>query len=81
MQSEGYVKIDLPGFSTATLETFTCADCGYTEMYSDAMGLENIRRNGRFVLNRQVEERRSCPYCGTPIGKGAYYCPECGNNI
>jgi transposase len=81
MQSEGYVRIDLPGLLTATLETFTCTDCGYTEMYADAVGLNNIRKSGRFTLDTQSDIGRSCPYCGTELRPGVYLCPECGNSI
>ncbi|MFW9958521.1 MAG: zinc ribbon domain-containing protein [Candidatus Odinarchaeota archaeon] len=81
MQGDTYVRVDLPGLSTATLETFTCVDCGYTEMYADEIGLSNIRKVGRFTLNAPIEETRSCPYCGTLVRHGAHFCPECGNNI
>jgi predicted nucleic-acid-binding Zn-ribbon protein len=50
---EGYTKIDLPGFYTATLEAITCAECGYTELYADRIGLDNLRRDGRFLHNPQ----------------------------
>ena len=42
-----HLKIDLPGMSTATLESFTCLNCGYTELFPDYGGFENIQRNGR----------------------------------
>ena len=42
-----HLKIDLPGISTATLESFICLNCGYTELFPDYGGLENIRQNGR----------------------------------
>ncbi|MFW9964699.1 MAG: zinc-ribbon domain-containing protein [Candidatus Sifarchaeia archaeon] len=84
-----YVRIDLPGFSTATLESFTCADCGYTEFYSDQVGLRNINTSGRFVLSQQQTysdpylesppPRRMCPYCGTQLRPGSLTCHECGH--
>ncbi|MFX1481740.1 MAG: zinc-ribbon domain-containing protein [Promethearchaeota archaeon] len=80
---EHHVRIDLPGFSTATLESFTCAECGYTEFYVDRIGLQNINNSGRFVLHTyhtpQVRsEKRVCPYCGTELRPGSLTCHECG---
>ncbi len=76
-----HIRIDLPGLSTATLEAFTCADCGYTELYSDSYGLENIRKGGRFISTSQETGHSRCPYCGTEIRPGTTFCPECGNTI
>ncbi|RLI56849.1 MAG: hypothetical protein DRO87_02930 [Candidatus Thorarchaeota archaeon] len=84
-----HVRIDLPGFSTATLETFTCADCGYTEFYSDRTGLENIRRSGRYVLNQQPNPATSpsttrsnrCSLCGAVNPEGSTVCRECGSPL
>ena len=73
-----HVRIDLPGLSTATLEAFTCADCGYTELYSDAMGLRNIRNVGRFVLSRPSQPTARCRRCGSYIRPGDSFCQECG---
>ena len=81
MGGDRHTVIDLPGFPTATLETYTCVDCGYTELYVDSIGLENIKTSGRFVLNLPEMESRSCPYCGSTVRHGAHFCPECGNNI
>ncbi|MBE0526871.1 hypothetical protein E4H12_04315 [Candidatus Thorarchaeota archaeon] len=83
--SEGPVRIDLPGISTATLESITCTNCGYTELYSDRLGLENIRKNGR-ILQRNPHtipqgNPRICGFCGTKASPDATYCPECGNNF
>ena len=77
---EGWVKIDLPGFSTATLDSYTCGNCGYSEFYADQMGLNNIRSSGRFLqrTERQSQPTR-CPSCLTPLNPGALYCPECGH--
>ena len=44
---ERHLKIDLPGLSTATLEAFTCLNCGYTELFPDVGGMNNLRRSGR----------------------------------
>jgi len=76
-----HVRIDLPGVSTATLEALTCADCGYTELYSDRTGLNNIRKSGRFLSMPQQTSSRSCAFCGTKVRADTTYCPECGNNI
>jgi predicted nucleic-acid-binding Zn-ribbon protein len=80
---QAHVRIDLPGMSTATLESFTCADCGYTEFYADQMGLRNINTSGRFVLGsyqtpQRQPEIRSCPYCGSQLRQGSLTCHECG---
>ncbi|MHA1136771.1 MAG: hypothetical protein ACTSSE_09805 [Candidatus Thorarchaeota archaeon] len=80
-----HVAIDLPGMSTATLESLTCTDCGYTELYADRIGLQNIKRDGRF-LQRAAEsssrgEPRICAFCGTIVRRDATVCPECGNNF
>jgi predicted nucleic-acid-binding Zn-ribbon protein len=76
-----HVRIDLPGFATATLEAITCTDCGYTELYSDKLGLENIRKAGRFISTSQEIRQSQCPYCGTEVHAGTTFCPECGNTI
>ncbi|MHA1950084.1 MAG: hypothetical protein ACW987_09440 [Candidatus Thorarchaeota archaeon] len=78
-----HVRIDLPGVSTATLESFTCADCGYTEFYVDRIGLQNINTAGRFVQDTQrgyqpQKNRRECPYCGSQLRAGSMTCHECG---
>jgi predicted RNA-binding Zn-ribbon protein involved in translation (DUF1610 family) len=81
VSGDQYIRIDLPGILTATLESFTCADCGYTELYADDVGLDNIRKNGRFLRNSSIEETKSCPYCGTELRRGVHFCPECGNTV
>ncbi|MHA1449420.1 MAG: hypothetical protein ACTSP4_08375, partial [Candidatus Hodarchaeales archaeon] len=52
-----HVKIDLPGFSTATLDAFTCCDCGFTEFYADQGGIDNVRRSGRFLHIAELERK------------------------
>ena len=47
-------KIDLPGLSTATLQAYTCVDCGYTEFFADQMGRQNIENSGRFLSRRRA---------------------------
>jgi len=75
------VKIDLPGLSTATLESITCTNCGYTELYSDRTGLENIKRDGRVLQNIPRSEPKICPFCGTLSRYDAIACSECGNDF
>ncbi|MGY5880821.1 MAG: hypothetical protein RTV31_11255 [Candidatus Thorarchaeota archaeon] len=76
-----HVKIDLPGVSTATLEALTCSDCGYTELYSDRLGLANIKKAGRFLDRSEQGSARTCAFCGTRVSPDTSYCSECGNNI
>ncbi len=88
---EHHIRIDLPGFPTATLIAFTCAKCGYTEMYSDSGGLNNIRSSSRWY-SREMDSGpgyevvpttrgRKCAVCGTIIEGNDRYCPECGSMI
>ena len=81
MYGQQHVKIDLPGVTTATLEAFTCAECGYTEIYSDRLGLQNVRKYGRFLGRPESETGRVCPFCSAKVRPDATYCSECGNNI
>ena len=37
------IRIMISGFKTATLDSYTCLSCGYTEFFPDEGGLENIR--------------------------------------
>ncbi|MFW9992124.1 MAG: hypothetical protein ACFFD4_08670 [Candidatus Odinarchaeota archaeon] len=76
-----HIRIDLPGMSTATLDSFTCAKCGYTEFYSDQGGLSNINRSGRFIeLSTSIASTVSveCRECGNPLMAGDGFCPRCG---
>lgn len=41
------LKITISFRFSATLETFTCAHCGYSEYFVDQKGLENIRKHGK----------------------------------
>ncbi len=87
---EHHIKIDLPGISTATIIAITCANCGYTEMYSDRGGLANINRSGRWY-SREADSGptfdyvpavgRKCKVCGTVIMGDDRYCPECGSMV
>jgi predicted nucleic-acid-binding Zn-ribbon protein len=79
--SQHHVRIDLPGVSTATLEALTCVDCGYTELYSDRLGLQNIKKYGRFLSRQEGETGRVCPFCSAVVSPKATYCSECGNSI
>ena len=76
-----HLKIDLPGISTATLDAYTCANCGYTELYSDRMGLDNIRSSGRFQTPSYHEPPRACPICASKVRPGASRCSECGYQL
>ena len=80
-----HVRIDLPGIATATLESFTCADCGFTEFYADRVGLQNVNTSGRFGLDSTQQEqrvtRRQCPYCGSDLRSGEISCHECGQYL
>lgn len=77
------IKVDLPGILTATLDSYTCSKCGYTELYADTIGLENIRKSGRYLQpSSQIQQSRaSCPLCGTPVRRGMARCPECGYDL
>ena len=75
-----HVRVNLTGFSTATLKAFTCSECGYTEFYSDKMGLQNIRSKGKFTLNPRMgvsRVPRRCLSCGAKTRPGSSYCHEC----
>ncbi len=79
-----HIAIDLPGLSTATLDTFTCSECGYTEFHADKLGLRNIIRHGRFVLNPPGAVSRAprrCPNCGAEARPESSYCQECGTTF
>jgi len=79
-----HIRVDLPGLSTATLDTFTCSECGYTEFYADKIGLRNVRSSGRFVLNPGMGAFRvpkRCPNCGAKTRPGLKYCQECATQF
>lgn len=42
VRDDHYIMIQLKR-KTATLESYVCVDCGYTEFYSDKKGMQNIR--------------------------------------
>ena len=44
---EHHIRIDLPGMPTATLEAYTCLNCGLTELFPDYGGFRNIQSSGR----------------------------------
>lgn len=41
------LSVDLPRISSARLEVFTCLNCGYTELFPNYIGFENIQRSIR----------------------------------
>ena len=75
------VHVQLSAFHTATLHSFTCVNCGYTELYVDQKGLENIRNKGHLASTPQEGETAHCPVCGAEIVSGTTVCPECGNTM
>lgn len=90
-------KIDLPGLSTATLEAYSCTDCGYTEFYVDHLGRRNIRSSGRFISRRQATPEEHtinlgtssrinkrddmCSTCGALITGETLFCHDCGSKL
>ena len=46
--SYGPIKVQLGLVRSATLKALICAGCGYTELYCDRLGLENVEAFGRF---------------------------------
>lgn len=45
--TESSVGVLLSRWHSATLETLTCAECGYTEFYTNDKGLEKIKSEGK----------------------------------
>jgi len=79
MESGGL--INLPGLLTAMCVTYTCTDCGYTEFYSDEMGLRNILKVGRFMKATEESMKAQCPTCGAELQPDAIFCPHCESVI
>ena len=67
------------------LESFTCTQCGYTEIYADAHGVQNIIRTGRFLPPASAQDAmrpiQICPSCGAQNTEGGRYCTTCGAEI
>ncbi|MHA2338123.1 MAG: double zinc ribbon domain-containing protein [Candidatus Hodarchaeales archaeon] len=76
-----YLSIDLTGIRTATLEAFTCINCGFTELYSDSIGLENIKQHGRIVEKPLHDSKSSCKKCNHALLPQDRYCPSCGEEL
>lgn len=80
-------KVDLPGLSTATLESYSCVDCGYTEFYVDQMGRQNMINSGRFLSHRRVEpevkviQEDYCSTCGALVTGNTLFCDNCGSKL
>ena len=78
-------KIDLPGFSTATLEAYTCTQCGYTEFYVDQGGRVNMKQSGRFLYHSSGIQPSSywstCPTCGASVLEKTDCCNHCGGKL
>lgn len=82
LHAYGHLSIDLPGSKTATLNALTCANCGFTEFYSDKKGLRNINQVGRFLtdVSEQLNfsSEKWCPTCGSIILDKHQFCTNCG---
>ena len=81
-----HIKIDLPGIPTATLESYTCVGCGYTEFYADRRGIENIKSSGRFLSDASqsllnTSYNMKCRTCGSSLSSETTFCPQCGSEI
>lgn len=70
---------------TATLKAFTCMICGYTELYADDKGLENIKNGCSAISSNPYQQRILegkkiiyCHNCGKKIFKTDHLCPDCG---
>ncbi|MFX1282741.1 MAG: zinc ribbon domain-containing protein [Promethearchaeota archaeon] len=85
LHAYGHLSLDLPGSKTATLESFTCASCGYTEFYTDKKGLKNINEVGRFLEESSPKSHfsseRWCLSCGSLIFEKSQYCHKCGARV
>lgn len=71
-----YVFLRLPQ-KTASLLAYTCAECGYTDIYSDEKGLENIRRYGRLRLSKEEIRKGHCQFCGAELNEDMSICVSC----
>jgi predicted nucleic-acid-binding Zn-ribbon protein len=91
---QGSVAVDLPGLRTATFDSFTCAKCGYTELYTDFKGLDNIKKDGRkfyeiesykekFGYNKKYTAKPAlnCFNCKASLTKEDVFCPNCGQRV
>ena len=87
IQGQYHVKVDLPGIRTATFDSYTCTNCGYSELYTDRTGLYNLRNDGRiYRVQRESskssrQKTSSCPNCGAPISRSDTFCPNCGEKL
>ena len=84
IQGQYHVKVDLPGIRTATFDSYTCTQCGYSELYTDQTGLYNLRNDGRRYsthFRSSSPKSASCSNCGAPVSSADTYCPNCGGKI
>jgi predicted nucleic-acid-binding Zn-ribbon protein len=94
IQGQYHVKVDLPGMRTATFDSFTCTNCGYSELYTDSLGLDNLKTDGRkhYVRgdyqNRQMKIGNinanftvTCSNCISPLAEEDVFCPNCGEKV
>ncbi|WP_455140067.1 hypothetical protein [Candidatus Hodarchaeum mangrovi] len=64
---------------TATLEIYICAECGYTQFFTDEKGLMNVREYSSSPHEKEKPPPSrwvSCGICGANF-KGNF-CPKCG---
>ncbi|MFX0172916.1 MAG: hypothetical protein ACFE9L_13455 [Candidatus Hodarchaeota archaeon] len=77
-------SILLSRMRTATLNAHTCDNCGYTELFADQRGLNNIRKFGTYVdanITNKKTYGKYCSICGSSIVNAARFCTECGTSI
>ena len=55
IQAQAHVAVDLPGIRTATFDSFTCTSCGFTELYTDYVGLKNLKQDGRKYEKSEID--------------------------
>lgn len=53
--TETSVGVILSRWHSVTLETLTCADCGYTEFYANDNDLERFRSEGKQYYSQKID--------------------------
>jgi predicted nucleic-acid-binding Zn-ribbon protein len=94
IQGQYHVKVDLPGMRSATFDSLTCTKCGYSELYSDRLGIDNIKRDGRrYHTHKDYNTRNmkigdisanfsiNCSNCKSYLVEEDVFCPNCGLKI
>ncbi|MHA1975407.1 MAG: hypothetical protein ACW98F_06215 [Candidatus Hodarchaeales archaeon] len=77
MLGGGIPVIVLQTGRTSRLRSLTCLTCGYTQIYADRKGLQNLRESGK-VYEIPDMENVYCPQCGARFEKGLRKCSKCG---